>query len=188
MSLAGAGAMQFCTWNSWVQDVRRVFDGQLHEEQLEAVTTLAYVYLWFGKAVRAGPTESEHDLQALWTDLQGLLLDGVVMAACLGTAGEDIVMNVEQWARLHIGVSRAVYKYKCGRPDADVHIPHRTRFPGLLHTRVRTQSKPPRMTLWGICRTTRICRRFFPPTNLASMNTFRYFLGRISTYLGCRMQ
>ncbi len=57
-------------------------------------------------------TGDEHsDVPALWAALQELLLTAIIMGSYLGTPGEDLIQNVQQWARSQLRVC-GVYQYK----------------------------------------------------------------------------
>ncbi|OJT07310.1 hypothetical protein TRAPUB_1840 [Trametes pubescens] len=111
-SLAGAHVMDFHAWNAQVQDVCKTFAGLLTEDQLDTIKTLAYVYIWFSRQAMVATTGNEHsDVPALWAALQELLLTAIIMGSYLGTPGEDLIQNVQQWARSQLRVC-GVYRYK----------------------------------------------------------------------------
>lgn len=65
--------------------------------QTRALNTLAYVYIWFSHV--SIPPSEEVRRRALWIELQDLLATAAAMGMYLDTPGEDLLMNVEGWAR-----------------------------------------------------------------------------------------
>lgn len=70
---------------------------------MDAISTMATVYLWFAQT-SAAQSDEGRDILSVWRELQELLMNAAVMGVCLNTPGEVLIRNVEGWARSNIAV------------------------------------------------------------------------------------
>ncbi|OJT03948.1 hypothetical protein TRAPUB_5370 [Trametes pubescens] len=94
-------AMTAYEWDTCIEDIRDVFGNLLQSDQKDALNTMAAVYLWFSRTSETEPADAR-DVPSLWNQLQDLLMTAAVMGTLLQTPGEDLIRNVEGWARANI--------------------------------------------------------------------------------------
>ncbi|KAH9902468.1 hypothetical protein C8Q73DRAFT_785142 [Cubamyces lactineus] len=87
-------------WAERSAEVERLFGDSLNAEQRRAWATIVEVFRWFAAPNTHSP-ERPAPL-ALWTELHEMLTMAAGMGAFLGTPGEDLIVNVELWARRHM--------------------------------------------------------------------------------------
>lgn len=90
-------------WDICLSDIRDIFGDLLRNAQIDAVNTIATVYLWFARTSAAG-SDDGRDIPGLWKELQELMMNAAVMGVWLDTPGEALIRNVEGWARSNIAV------------------------------------------------------------------------------------
>ncbi|OJT14078.1 hypothetical protein TRAPUB_9374, partial [Trametes pubescens] len=96
-----ARAMNVREWDICLSDIRDVFGDLLRRSQMDAISTMATVYLWFAQT-SAAQSDEGRDIPSVWRELQELLMNAAVMGVCLNTPGEVLIRNVEGWARSNI--------------------------------------------------------------------------------------
>lgn len=107
VALRDAAHLTFRAWDSVLRDIRRLFGPLLSDEQMDALTGLAYIYIWFARQTVAVGVAADHasHIKHLWDELTELMTTAAAMGDYLDTPGEDLLINVEQWGRARIPVS-----------------------------------------------------------------------------------
>lgn len=96
--------MDFCRWNSFMSEVRRLFQDLLHDDQMDAVMNVAYVYIWFSRNAQGDREVDLATVLALWKELQELQTNAAAMGVYLATAGKNLLMNIWYWVLKKIPV------------------------------------------------------------------------------------
>ena len=102
-TLALARELSPSIWAERAAEVERLLGHNLNAEQRRAWTTIVGVFSWFATPITHSPNRPAP--LALWAELHEMLVMAADMGAFLGTPAEDLIVNVELWARPHIPVS-----------------------------------------------------------------------------------
>lgn len=100
--LAAALPMDFRAWNSFMQEIRCLFQDLLTDEQMDSLINLVYIYLWFSWQALDDRGAHSDAVVSLWNTLQGIQSSAATMGVYLATPGEDLLMNIYMWVLTNI--------------------------------------------------------------------------------------